>query len=237
MQAFLPKQHTAIIIFGRTLSDEIRAKKFVKSNSLKANKSVGKALLTHTKSVVSESEIPSYFIDSNHQEGKNFGDKLHNAFVSVFNKGYQNVILVGTDCPSLGSKDLTDSANLLRQNKAVIGPDKKGGAYLIALSKKAFETLNFAACRWEKPELFNDLIKQLNKAKLSTQKLNVCSDINGHIDALKYFLEKSKDWFCIVLANFFTVNRLNYNLVCTSLVQAFKREHFLRGPPCFNISI
>ena len=69
------------------------------------------------------------------QSGGNLGERMENAFRTVYARGFPRVVLVGADCPVLSAslvraafRELSSSAG------AVFGPSDDGGFYLIALS-------------------------------------------------------------------------------------------------------
>lgn len=67
------------------------------------------------------------------QEGANFGQRLENCLETIAAEGYENVIVVGADCPGLSADDLRSAASALGSGRGALGPDDKGGCYLIAL--------------------------------------------------------------------------------------------------------
>lgn len=231
MQSFLPKEHSAILIFGRTVSDETRTKNFVGSRNSKANRLVSKSLFLHTEKVASESGIPYYIIDSNHQKGRNFSEKIKAAFESIFEKGYENVITIGTDCPTLTSQSLIESANLFRNKNVVIGPDNRGGLFLIGLSRSAFSQFNFDACRWESLATLSDFKSQFINANVDIAAIEAQSDINNFDDAWKHLRESLKDWFSIILQRLICRINFNFTYVHKCLNILLRRIHLLRGPP------
>jgi len=70
------------------------------------------------------------------QEGASFGQKLENAIESLTCLGYQEIVIVGSDCPDLDQSDIVRAFDLLRQHCLVIGSDHRGGCYLIGIHAK-----------------------------------------------------------------------------------------------------
>lgn len=69
------------------------------------------------------------------QHGENLGERMLNAFATVFNKGYKKVVIIGTDCPEITS-GLLDSAFIkLNEKNIVFGPATDGGYYLLGMQK------------------------------------------------------------------------------------------------------
>lgn len=80
------------------------------------------------------------------QVGEDLGQRMHRTFVDLFTKGYTQVILVGTDVPTLPLSVYQDALTLLGKSDVVLGPALDGGYYLIGLTKPA-EKL-FAGVPW-----------------------------------------------------------------------------------------
>ena len=80
------------------------------------------------------------------QKGDDLGRRMHRTFVDLFAKGYTQVIIVGTDVPTLPLPVYEEALTLLRNSDVVLGPALDGGYYLIGLKQPA-ETL-FAGVAW-----------------------------------------------------------------------------------------
>ncbi len=72
-------------------------------------------------------------IQCHEQRGANFAERLEAATEKIASLGYDEVVLIGSDCPSLTSDDLASAFAQLDPKRLVIGPDHRGGCYLIAL--------------------------------------------------------------------------------------------------------
>lgn len=77
------------------------------------------------------------------QRGDCFGKKFANAFIDAFVFGYDKVIVIGNDTFGISGGKLINSFNKLDISDAVLGPSKDGGFYLLALSKEAFERIDW----------------------------------------------------------------------------------------------
>ncbi len=69
------------------------------------------------------------------QQGNELGNRMENAFAHAFEKGYDEAIIVGTDCLELTSSILTEAFTNLKDNDIVLGPAKDGGYYLLGMNK------------------------------------------------------------------------------------------------------
>jgi rSAM/selenodomain-associated transferase 1 len=103
---------------------------------------------------------PDFFIKKL-QNGNDLGERMKNAFDLLFKKGYQKIVIVGSDIYELNSQDIEDSFIALKKSSFVIGPAKDGGYYLLGmtqLNKKIFKNKN-----WGTDTVFNDTIIDLKE--------------------------------------------------------------------------
>jgi glycosyltransferase A (GT-A) superfamily protein (DUF2064 family) len=66
------------------------------------------------------------------QSGRDFAERFENAIETIARLGYDEVVAVGRDCPGLREVDVEQAFAELASNKLVLGPDHRGGCYLIA---------------------------------------------------------------------------------------------------------
>ena len=71
------------------------------------------------------------------QVGEDLGRRMHHTFVDLFAKGYKQVIIVGTDVPTLPLSVYQEALALLGRSDVVLGPALDGGYYLIGLTQPA----------------------------------------------------------------------------------------------------
>lgn len=79
------------------------------------------------------SQVPAGLKAVHTQRGRTFSERLENAVAHLFRLGYQRIVIVGRDCPQLTRADVTDAIRLLDGHDLVIGPDHRGGCWLIGL--------------------------------------------------------------------------------------------------------
>jgi glycosyltransferase A (GT-A) superfamily protein (DUF2064 family) len=66
------------------------------------------------------------------QSGHDFASRLENAIEKMHDLGYDEIVAIGRDCPSLRAADIERAFAELASRKLVLGPDHRGGCYLIA---------------------------------------------------------------------------------------------------------
>jgi len=69
------------------------------------------------------------------QVGEDLGQRIHRTSVDLFAKGYKQVIIVGTDVPTLPLSVYQDAFAMLGRSDVVLGPALDGGYYLIGLTQ------------------------------------------------------------------------------------------------------
>ena len=85
---------TAIILFANLPDFEARAKSFSGFSSKKATQKISSVLTQHFYSLAKQTSADSFLIDSYHQKGKSFGERITNAFADIYAKGYENIICI-----------------------------------------------------------------------------------------------------------------------------------------------
>lgn len=80
--------------------------------------------------LVGETDVPVCV-----QQGLDLGERMHNVFIDRLRQ-YPYVVIVGSDCPSLGGEYIAEALDRLKQGvPAVFGPATDGGYVLIGLSR------------------------------------------------------------------------------------------------------
>jgi 2-phospho-L-lactate guanylyltransferase (CobY/MobA/RfbA family) len=176
----LEKQHNiALIFFSRTKADEARQKSWFKEKS--KNQELARLLIERAVSAIKSSGIPVYHFNEENQKGRSFGERIANAYQEIFDLGYEQVISVGNDCPNLQNINWQEISLNLKAGKSVLGPDKRGGAYLIGIQKASFEKKKFENLSWQKRTLYSEL-KQFCKNHTCIIELQKSRDINSFHD-------------------------------------------------------
>lgn len=76
------------------------------------------------------------------QEGENLGERLDHAITSYLSRGYQRVVIMDSDSPTLPSEYLSQAFDVLSDGAdVVLGPCDDGGYYLIGLKQPSSRLL------------------------------------------------------------------------------------------------
>ncbi len=124
------------------------------------------------------------------QVGNDLGQRMHHAFDSLFEKGYQKIIIIGTDCFELSSSILLDAFTVLNTNEIVIGPSEDGGYYLLGM--RQFFPFLFEGKAWSTDTVYNSTIQQLKMHKISYGILPILNDIDTEDDWNQHFAKSQR---------------------------------------------
>jgi len=124
----------------------------------------------------------------NLQNGKDLGDRMYNAFKNAFNKGYEKVVIVGTDIFELQSTQIYEAFKALDKYEVVIGPAKDGGYYLLGLKKMYPEIFNNK--NWGTETIFQETMQDLNNVDVhllvELNDIDTYDDLKQHQELLKH---------------------------------------------------
>jgi uncharacterized protein len=123
------------------------------------------------------------------QIGDDLGARMQQAFETLFAKGYQRVLIVGTDTPSLPLDYYKQALALLENSDLVVGPADDGGYYLIGLKKSAPDL--FSAVPWSTDQVLKLTKEKAAKMGLKTALLPPWRDVDT-IDDLQALIESSQ---------------------------------------------
>lgn len=225
---------TAIILFANLPEFEARAKSLSAFSSQKATRQISRVLTQHFYHLAQQSSANVFLIDSYHQQGKNFAERITNAFNDTYSKGYENVICIGNDCPSLTLNLLEKAVEEVENNKIVLGPTKDGGAYLIGIPKSQFTASAFEQIKWQSSQTYQNLKNLYQSIKEDILETEILTDIDQSDDILnsdyKNTIIKLLSQLVLNFADSFTKKAFQLKLD-TNKVDASS----LKGPPAFSI--
>lgn len=117
------------------------------------------------------------------QMGEDLGERMKNAFQGAFNKGFQKVVIIGSDCWELHSNLIDQAFTALETNDHVLGPAEDGGYYLLGM--RSYFPAVFENKEWSTANVLVDSILEIEKAKRSYVLLPVLSDVDYESDLPK----------------------------------------------------
>ncbi len=121
------------------------------------------------------------------QKGNDLGERMFNAFSEVFEvENTKNVLIIGSDCPTLTPIIIDRAFEELRYNSFVIGPAYDGGYYLLGMRQLRAEV--FEKIIWSGPRVLSDTIKVINKMVKTLYQLPPLPDVDTVEDWENYQL-------------------------------------------------
>ncbi len=127
------------------------------------------------------------------QSGSDLGSRMNGAFESAFDEGYDQVALIGTDCPELNESVLAQAFDCLADSDLAIGPARDGGYYLIAM--KAPTPALFEGIAWGTSEVLEATLQAAEKLGLAAAGLPLLWDVDRPEDLVDYELFKTRQAF------------------------------------------
>ncbi len=127
------------------------------------------------------------------QFGEKFGERFYHSIKKVFEKGYENIIVIGNDTPSLKLKDINFAAKHTSKNNSVTGPSKDGGFYLLSLNKNDFIKISknkFISINFQSSSALAELSSLLNDISVTQYLLKKKSDFDELSSLQIYYLFK-----------------------------------------------
>jgi rSAM/selenodomain-associated transferase 1 len=118
------------------------------------------------------------------QNGTDLGMKMFNAFTDVFNKGYEKIAIIGSDCFELSTGIIQSSFDSTAS--VTIGPSADGGYYLLNLT--ANHPNIFKGVEWSTEQVCQQTKNQLAILGMDCELLPVLTDVDD-IDDLNLFPE------------------------------------------------
>lgn len=113
------------------------------------------------------------------QRGIDLGERMINAFETVFALGAKQVVLIGTDCPDISSAIVNKAFEKLNFTDIVFGPALDGGFYL--LGAKQNPTV-FNGIQWSTDSVLSCSVRQCKELGLEYRLLEELGDIDTEVD-------------------------------------------------------
>ena len=118
------------------------------------------------------------------QRGSDIGEKMENAVSDVLGMGYQKAVLIGTDIPEIEAESIDAAFTLLDVYDVVLGPTEDGGYYLTGMKSAYHEA--FDVKQYGTGTVYEETVRSLEEAGLSTVKADIYADIDIPEDAAGY---------------------------------------------------
>lgn len=114
------------------------------------------------------------------QRGDDLGERMKNAFAELFETGFRNICIIGSDCYGLSSHIITDAFEKLNTVDVVAGPVDDGGYYMLGMNKPIPDF--FINKQWSTDTVFADTREDASNLNLSLHQLPMLHDIDTEAD-------------------------------------------------------
>lgn len=141
-----------------------------------------------------ESSLPrlaeSFRCRSHRQADGDLGQRMQAAFRDMFDNGFENCCIIGSDIPDLPPAYIQQAFDLLAAEKsdAVFGPSDDGGYYLLGLRRMIPQL--FTKIEWSTPLTLRQSLEAAREAGATTALLPKWHDIDTRED-LNSFMQRS----------------------------------------------
>jgi rSAM/selenodomain-associated transferase 1 len=125
------------------------------------------------------------------QVGEDLGQRMHRTFIDLFAKGYKQVIIVGTDVPTLPLSVYQDALAILGRSDLVLGPALDGGYYLIGLKRPAEQL--FTGMPWSTDQVLAVTQQKAKTLGLSIELTTAWRDVDTIADLQSLIAECQED--------------------------------------------
>jgi rSAM/selenodomain-associated transferase 1 len=115
------------------------------------------------------------------QRGSGLGDALAHAFKCHFVDGFEAVVLIGSDNPTLPAAPIVEACEAIEhQHDVAIGPSSDGGYYLIGMRQPHPEL--FQGVEWSTPSVYHQTLQRARASGLSVHSVREWYDVDEPAD-------------------------------------------------------
>ena len=152
-------------LYGAFLEDTLAACRGVEGTTLRL-------AYTPDGGTAGFSELGVAYDESLPQRGTDLGAREQAVFADLFADGFEKVIVVGSDLPTLPPSYIRQAIELVSTQTAVLGPSEDGGYYLIGLAAPGADATTpdlFTTIRWSTSSVLDDTIVAAQRAGLRVE--------------------------------------------------------------------
>lgn len=224
--------NTALLVFSLSAETEKHRKVLLGKGLVGVNGQVFQWLINRTTSIAAASGLDVHWMDESRQQGQTFGERFTQAFLHLFDKGYERVIAIGNDSPDLSVELLQHAALALQDNTLVLGPALDGGNYLIGIKREDFKVQDFLALPWNTRRLHAAYLALAHQKAWQVVCLKALADLDGRQSLTKYLKLHRRSPLANLIRSLLLINSSEFDQ--KDLFFQDLREHSgnpLRAPP------
>ncbi|WP_445957998.1 TIGR04282 family arsenosugar biosynthesis glycosyltransferase [Yeosuana sp.] len=195
---YFPTSKKALIIFTKNPELGQCKTRLAQTIGDEAALNIYKYLLEHTAKVSEKSKADKYVFYSESikkndvwdadvfrkklQQGTNLGERMENAFTELFQLGYEQIIIIGSDLLDLKTEEINIAFEQLQYHDIVIGPAKDGGYYLLGM--KTMHAKIFKNKHWGTSSVLKETLHDIQNSHFKL--LEELNDIDTFEDVKDY---------------------------------------------------
>ena len=126
------------------------------------------------------------------QEGDDFGSRLGSTIERTLARGYEGLVLVGTDSPEMRVAEMRGALDLVGRYDVVLGPADDGGYYLIGM--REYHPELFEGIDWSTSVVLEQTMAAAEALSLSVATVDRCGDIDFFEDLLSLLERRRAAW-------------------------------------------
>lgn len=184
------------------------------------------------RKTITASGLPVIWSTESQQQGNTFGERITRSVAQAFSLGYEQLIVLGADCPSLTAHHIAVAHQQINAERMVLGPAQDGGAYLIGLHRDHFDATTFEYLPWQTSSLHQVVCAQAHANGIATLALSSEVDIDNYVDLVRFCQYFGKQYQLLPLLKIlgFHSKTISQETNIPNLAQAIITCLF-RGPP------
>lgn len=114
------------------------------------------------------------------QRGADLSERITNLTQDLFAKGYEHVVVMCADCPTVTPEYLENAMDMLTDSDIVFGPARDGGCVLVGVTRP--ETSVFSGVVMSTDHVLDDMVRVAESRSLTFHVLSPRFDIDTVVD-------------------------------------------------------
>lgn len=142
------------------------------------------------------------------QKGNKLGERMNNAFKEVFDKGYEKVVLIGSDIPAIQPQYIDNAFESLDLADVCLGATQDGGYYLVGMKDMHEEIFN-DHLKWGNNSVLEGTMEILNSLDLKVTLAEKQRDIDTKYDLIALKESIDAGYFNNKISPYYTIKYVN----------------------------
>lgn len=163
---------------------------FLKDLARRFDKGPAELVWAYTPARADLSRLPWLGGETIAQRGRSLGARMYNAMRAAFERGYERVVLIGSDAPQIQRCWIENAFALLAAKDVVFGPSDDGGYYLVGL--RAPHDI-FSGLRWNTSRVLARSLARVKRLGLDVALVAPTFDVDEPEDLPKLLRAVTRD--------------------------------------------